>query len=77
MRLERRAEEPRNGAREGTGDWRKKRARISGATTTVANLGVLGDQAVQPLPAHCDGTMPELCGPFDGQQCTRSDLAAS
>ncbi len=71
MRLERRAEEPRNGAREGTGDWRKKRARIPGATTTVANLGALGDQAVQPLPAHCGGTMPELCGPFDGEQCTR------
>src|SRR5688572_1243560 len=37
MRLERRAEEPRNGAREGTGGRSKKRARITGATTTVAN----------------------------------------
>ena len=39
MTVERRAEEPKNGAREGTGDRRKKRARITGATTTVANLG--------------------------------------
>ena len=31
------------------------RTRITGATTTVANLGAQGDQAVQPLPAHCGG----------------------
>src|ERR1700682_494991 len=37
MRLERRAEEPKNGAREGTGIRRNKRTRIAGATTTVAN----------------------------------------
>jgi hypothetical protein len=41
MAVERRAEEPKNGAREGTRDRRKKRARIAGATTTVANLEAL------------------------------------
>ena len=71
MRLERRAEEPRNGAREGTGGRRKKRARILGATTAVANLGVQEEEAVQPLPADYDGTMPVLREPFDGEQCTR------
>ena len=32
------------------------RTRITGATTTVANLRAQGDQAVQPLLAHCGGT---------------------
>jgi hypothetical protein len=71
MAVERRAEGPRNGAREGTGGRRKKRARMPGATTTVANLGVQEEEAVQPLPADCDGTMPVLCEPFDGERCTR------
>jgi len=71
MRLERRAEEPKNGAREGTGDWRKKRARIPGANNYGSQPGSAGGQAVQPRLAHCGGTMPELCGPFDGEQCTR------
>ena len=71
MGLERRAEEPKNGAREGTEDRRNKRTRIAGATTTVANPGALGAHAVQPRQAHCGETMPVLCEPFDGEQCTR------
>ena len=71
MRLERRAEEPNHGAREGTGDRRNKRTRITGATITVANPGVMWEEAVQPPGAHIGGTMPEPCEPFDGEQCTR------
>jgi len=71
MRLERRAEEPNHGAREGTEDRRNKRARITGATITVANLGAMGEEAVQPPGAQIGETMPELCEPFDGEQCTR------
>jgi len=48
------------------------RTRIPDATTTVANPGVPGEEAVQPLTALGGGTMPVLRGPFDGEQCTRS-----
>jgi hypothetical protein len=71
MRLERRAEEPRNGAREGTGGRRKKRLESWGVTTTVANLGVPREEAVQLRRARSDEAMPALCEPFDGEQCTR------
>jgi hypothetical protein len=40
MRLERRAEEPRSKASEGTEQRRNEWIRIPGATTTVANRGV-------------------------------------
>jgi hypothetical protein len=40
-------------------------------TTTVANPGVVWEEAVQPPGARIGGTMPELCEPFDGEQCTR------
>jgi len=56
MTVERRAEEPKNGAREGTGAGRNKQTRITGATITVANPGALGEEAVQPPRAHCGET---------------------
>src|SRR5206468_11760158 len=45
MRLERRAEELKKGAREGTGVRRNKRARITGATTAVSQPGSDGGRS--------------------------------
>ena len=53
------------------GDRRKARSRIPGATTTVANPGALGEEAVQPRTAYGGETMPDSCEPSDGEQCTR------
>jgi len=44
MRLERRAEDQRTELEKELETGAKKRARIPGATTTVANLGALGDK---------------------------------
>jgi hypothetical protein len=70
--VERRAEEPKNGAREGTGDRRKIRTRIPGATTAVANLEapVGGDGAAVVSRGRRD--QAGIRGPFDRKPCTRS-----
>jgi len=70
--VERRAEEPKNGAREGTGDRRKIRTRIPGATTAVANLEAPIGRDGAAVVSRGRRDQAGIRGPFDRKPCTRS-----
>lgn len=72
MAVERRAEEPKNGAREGTGAAAQEASPNHRRDNYGRQPGSAMDEAVKPQRTQSGGTMPEDCGPFDGEQCTRT-----
>ena len=73
MRLERRAEEPKNGAREGTGDRRNESDSNSGRNNYGCPTREGREaEAVQPWRAESVETDAGIREPFDGEQCTRA-----
>jgi len=69
--VERRAEEPKNGAREGTGNRRKMRTRIPEVTTAVAEPGVPIGRDGAAVASRGRRDHAGIREPFDREQCTR------
>jgi hypothetical protein len=72
MAVERRAEGPKNGAREGTGYRRNMRTRIPGATTAAADPEVPVGRDGAAVASRGRRDQAGIRGPFDRKQCTRS-----